>query len=131
EAAKQFPRYEAKSFGKAVRLLAGLGFLVEAGSNSAPDLMKPWPQSFPAIYFQYSSRNAVYVTEMAAKTEILEERLAEARQPPLFKDFRGHPGVTLASEGAKSARSLDSVLEERRTVRDFRPDRVPFADFAA
>ena len=131
EAARQFPRYDIRSFRKGVRLLTRLGFLVEPGRRDALDFMKVWRYSFPAIYYQCLSRDFRYATGLAAKKAIIEARLAEARQPPLFKDYPSRKATALPSERRESGRSLERALDERRTVRQFRKRAVPFEDFVA
>ncbi len=93
--------------------------------------MHAWQESFPAIYYQCSSRDMLYVTDLRAKRRYVQNRLAEARQPPLFKRAARRTGIPLSHRGTAPRLSLDRVLEQRRTVRNFRSGSVAFSDFAA
>ena len=131
EAARRFPQYEARSFARGIRQLARLEFLIDPDRPAERDLTAAWQDSFPAIYYQSSSRDVVYLTRPSANREYIERRLAEARQPPLYKSYPRRKLIALRSDGGDPGRSLDQVLSGRRTVRQFRNRKVMFTDFSA
>lgn len=126
-----FRTYTPASVEREIRKLAGLGFLVPAAGRAARrDVAVEWRDSLPAAYLHFAGRDVSYVTDPRAHLRYVRRRLAEERQPALFKSYPGRPRVALPDSGGGHRMSLERALEIRRTVRDFIRRAVPFSDFA-
>ena len=129
---RELARFEPRSVGKEIRVLFRLGFLVDARNRKkGRDLFRVWQDSFPAIYYQSTSRDAVYVTELPQKLDLVQSMLTESPQPATHKVYARSKQVALPNTGRNPTAPFGRVLAERRTVRHFAPKKVSLADFAA
>ena len=130
--ARGFPPFSPRSVERQLHRLIRLGFLVRAdGKTTLCNLSAAWRDSFAAAYFHFATREVHYLTDSQEEERYLRKRLAQELLPPQFKAYRRKPGVGLSRPTAQPAASLEEALSRRRTAREFRPLKVPFADLSA
>jgi SagB-type dehydrogenase family enzyme len=131
EAAREFPRWEPRAVERELRTLARLGFLQPAESRSTTaNLFRVWEESFPAVYYQFASKDVPYITSPAKQLDYFRGRLAQSAQPPFYKTYPKARSVALPNTPSASC-ALGTVLERRRTVRSFGRGPVSLDAFAA
>lgn len=129
--AKDFPPYSPESVRREIRRLERLGLLVPAGDRERRfDLAAAWKNCLPAAFLHASSTNKSYFSGARAQIRYFRKRLAEERQPPLYKDYRRARLVPFPKDPFRIDATLREALENRRTVRKFTRRPVRFADLA-
>lgn len=131
EAARALPDYDRGSVLQSVRKLARLGLLVsEDVGRSGRSRIRAWKENLASAHYHVASRNIRYTTGARAIDRLLQVRVAAERPPSRFKRYRKAatrlPPGRLRGNGI----SLDRVLAQRRTVRNFRSDAVSLEDLA-
>jgi SagB-type dehydrogenase family enzyme len=130
DAARGFSRFERRSVERGLQSLADLGFLQVVGAKRPMrDLFQVWEESFPAVYYQFASKDIPYITDTSAKVDYVRGRLAEAPQPRFHKTYPKAKQVSVPETGSERNTSLEAVLRQRRTVREFGRGRVRLSDF--
>ncbi len=91
-----------------------------------------WSNAFSAAYYHFANRDPLFTDTPIAYERFLRRRLAEARQPPIYKSYPKAPAIALADAWEALGRApLADVLRSRRTNREFLRRPVSFAAFSA
>ncbi len=107
-----------------IRQLAGLGFLVQKGTEQAradAACEQAWSSWLPgAGMLHFGSSNVQYSESEADQRALLEAYLQESPQPPFSKSYPGAPVIALPPPSRRKA-DFREVLFARRTHREFSP----------
>jgi SagB-type dehydrogenase family enzyme len=129
--ANAFPPFTARSVTRQIHQLRRRRLLLpqrdRAGLLNIP---LAWRNCLAAAYFHFASRDGKYLQPSKA-VELLRRRLAEEKQPPIFKSYPGRKSIALQRplRGARVT-GLEAALRDRRTWRSFGPGKVPLQSFS-
>jgi SagB-type dehydrogenase family enzyme len=92
-----------------------------------------WKGNLAAALYHVAARDKPYLQDEAAIERYLMRYVATQRRPRRYKHYAGVPRVRLPTgvDPAPDAKTLDRVLLQRRTVREFSREPVALGDLAA
>jgi SagB-type dehydrogenase family enzyme len=127
----RLPRYDPRQVRRGIRELRRLRFLLpEAEARRKASRIAAWKGNVASAAYHAASRDARYIAEPAAAERFVRERVLTHRRPALSKRYRVAVRTKLPLSAPTGA-ALESILEARRTVREFRRARVNLEDLAA
>lgn len=89
-----------------------------------------WQWSHDARFFHFSTKNAVFETDPKTLEDFLIGLAKEEPPPPPYKDYSTDQEVRLNDTFADVDSAFWQVLKERRTRREFKREKISFADFS-
>jgi len=135
DVAASFLGYEPKSVLAGIKRLESLGLLLPAKEGRRrTDRIKAWRHNLASAHYHVATRDTRFLRSPAAMDALLRTRLDEGRRPAQFKRYRSRVRVRLPPKTSflsTEASALRSVLESRRTHREFSRRPVRFEDMAA
>jgi SagB-type dehydrogenase family enzyme len=127
EAVRSLPAHDPDWVREGVASLARHGFLVPARARRRRvSRIDAWKGNAATALYHAACRDMRYVSDEAA---YIKERVLPEKRPALFTRYRV-PARRKLGVQAPSGTSLETALEGRRTVRDFRRQPVSISDLA-
>jgi SagB-type dehydrogenase family enzyme len=127
-------RYQKSSVLRGIRLLQKLKFLLPAReARRRVSRLSVCKGNLAAALYHVAARDKPYLQNEAAIERYLLRHVATQRRPRRYKHYAGAPRVRLpnAAGHAPDAATLERVLLQRRTVREFSRAPVALGDLAA
>lgn len=122
------PRYTPESLSSALRDLRRYTLLVQKGSEEAQRdtlVERVWSSWLPhAGFFHFGTQNVPYETRADKIKQILQQFLADSRQPSFFKHYYNRPIFALPPVDPPKTEFLRTLLR-RRTHRQFSTGSLP------
>jgi SagB-type dehydrogenase family enzyme len=117
---RELPEYSRESVGSALRLLVEHTLLVQEGTPDARQdarVAEVWSRWLPYGSFHFGTKDALYARG-SRRTKLVQDRLAESRQPSFFKTYPKASRLALPPCIATRGEFL-TVLLKRKTHREF------------
>ena len=111
--------YSPASVRRAVCELRNWGFLVRARSRAARSVARAWRDCLPAAYCHFVARDVPYTTDAREVSAHFSKRQSIDPPPNVYKDYPGRRRRSLPRDGLRKTAPLSTVLQRRRTTRDF------------
>jgi SagB-type dehydrogenase family enzyme len=126
------PRFSAFSIASTVRRLVAKSFLeVESFVDPRSEAMRTWSDWSPAAdFFHFSTKDVKFLIQPKLDDQEVRKYIRSHPQPSFFKRYPDSAKFDLPSECTSIDGEFLTVLQSRRTWREFAPEKLRVEDLA-